>query len=171
MTIQIRKLTQNDADNFYDLRLESLQTSAMSYLSTYDEEKELGKEHYIKNVLSHAKDNNVIFGAFLESKMIGFVGIYQATRAKMSHRSLIWGMYVNPDYRRDGVARALMEAAISHAKNKIKCLTIELCVVEQNIPAKNLFEACGFKAWGVEPMALCVDDKFYNEIHMKLVIM
>lgn len=109
MTFQIRKLTQDDADMFFDLRLESLQNSATSYLSTYDEEKELGKVHYIKE-------------------------------------------------------------AISYAKNKIKCLTIELCVVEENKPAKNLFESCGFKAWGVEPMALCINDKFYNEIHMKLIL-
>lgn len=170
MSIQIRKLISNDADMFFDLRLESLKNSITSYLSTYEEEKELGKEHYIKNVLSHAEQNNVIFGAFSESKMIGCIGIYPATQIKMLHRSLIWGIYVKPEYRHRGIARSLMMEAISHARNKIKCSTIELCVVEQNIAAKNLFESCGFQAWGIEPMALRIDDKFYNEIHMKLII-
>ena len=52
MAIQIRKLTGKDADIFFDLRLESLQNSAENYFSTYEEEKEMGKDHYIKNVLS-----------------------------------------------------------------------------------------------------------------------
>lgn len=170
MSISIRKLISNDADIFFELRLESLKNSVTSYLSTYEEESRLGKDHYVKNVLSHREDDNVIFGAFLASKLIGIVGIYQATRIKMTHRSLIWGMYVKSEYRRNGIGRSLLSEALLHAKNKIKCTTIELSVEANNIPAKSLYESYGFKAWGIEPMAFRVDDKFYDEIHMKLMI-
>lgn len=170
MHTHIRKLTENDADAFFELRLESLRNSVTSYLSTYEEERELGKGHYITHVLSLKDNDNVIFGAFLGMELVGIAGIYPATRSKISHRALIWGMYVKPEYRRDGIGRSLMVEALLHTKNKIKCLAIELSVESKNIPAKALYESFAFKAWGTEPMAFHVDDLFCDEIHMKLII-
>ncbi len=170
MSIQVRKLTEHDAEIFFKLRLESLQDSPSSYLSSYSEEVEMGKEFYIKNIFKNPSDLNVILGAFSGDALIGIIGIYQGTRAKVSHQSVIWGMYINPGLRQKGIGKSLMAEVILHAKSKMSCQLIKISVEENNFPAINLYKSFDFETWGIEPMALKLGEKLHNEIHMMLRI-
>jgi len=47
-------------------------------------------------------------------------------------------------------------------------LQIQLCVNADNVRARNLYLSLGFAAFGREPRALRVGDRFFDEEHMVL---
>ncbi len=167
--IIVRRLLNPDLDQLFDLRLESLKSSPESFLITYEEEKSLGSL-YFKNILDFQGDSNLIFGAFVNNELTGFVGIYKKNLSKVDHRSHIWGTFVKANFRNKGVGKALIQAAIAHAENKMRCSTISLSVISSNVAAKNLYNSFGFKTWGTEPNAYLIDGVFHDELHAVLFI-
>lgn len=57
---------------------------------------------------------------------------------------------VHPEARRQGVGRALMEAAVSHGRRH-RCATITLEVRRSNGAAQALYESLGFRRVGLRP--------------------
>jgi RimJ/RimL family protein N-acetyltransferase len=164
-SIKIRKLKEPDFVAFSQLRLEALQNFPTGFCSSYEEEKASGML-FFKTVLEQNKKENCIFGAFINNKLIGIVGIYQETQLKLKHICNIWGMYVQPTYQKRGIGKALLEVALKHAKDDLNCLLINLSVNSNNKIAIKLYESCGFKVWGTELKAIQIDEKFYDILHL-----
>ena len=83
---------------------------------------------------------------------------------KERHKARLWGMYVREDSRRLGIGKALVSALIDEAPQGIE--QISLAVVEENRSAISLYEALGFRAYGVERHALKVRDRYFDEALM-----
>lgn len=167
--ITIRKLDENDLSSFYNLRLEGLLDSPASFRNSYEEEKAQGMSFY-KSILDRNKMNNNVFGAFVQNEIIGCIGFYQEEKSKIKHKCNIWGLYVKPNYRNQKVGRQLVEATIKHIKERLDCSTINLSVKKDNISAIKLYESFGFKIWGTESRAMCIDGEFYEEMHLSLLL-
>jgi ribosomal protein S18 acetylase RimI-like enzyme len=75
----------------------------------------------------------------------------QETGPKERHKGMVRGVYVQPDARGQGVAGALLEAVIGHARRHVEQLT--LTVVQGNGTAIGLYERHGFRIYGIEPRA------------------
>lgn len=163
----IRRLTKEDLASFFELRLESLQNSPTSFLGSFEEEKGSSFSFYEAQLTNGGVDS-IIFGAFVNTELVGLIGIYRENRIKIKHKSYLWGMYVKPEYRNNGIAKALLFNAINHAQNKMKCTAIHISVEVANIAAKKLYESFGFKEWGKEPKAIYWDEKYFDEYHMML---
>lgn len=168
--IVIQMLEKNDLNRFFDLRLEALQNSPTSFLSSYKDEKGLGPEMYESILNQNEGNDNVIFGAIMQDNFIGIIGIYREQKSKINHKANIWGMYVKPSYRNKGIGKALLEKVLHHARNKMDCSLINISVEETNAAAKNLYESFGFTIWGTEVKAMQVNGVFYSEHHMSLLI-
>jgi ribosomal protein S18 acetylase RimI-like enzyme len=94
-----------------------------------------------------------VLGAF-EPELIGAVGLYRDPHLKASYKVHIWGMYVAPAYRSQGIARGLLDAAIAHAAKLSGVEWIHLGVSSAAPAARRLYESAGFEEWGAEPDAL-----------------
>lgn len=70
--IDIRRLTKNDLNIFFELRLEVLKNFPTAFLSSYDEEKKSSASFY-EDILCQTEEDNLIFGAFISSKLIGSI--------------------------------------------------------------------------------------------------
>jgi ribosomal protein S18 acetylase RimI-like enzyme len=68
---------------------------------------------------------------------MGLLGVRQ-------HRGWIGGMGVIPEYRRQGIARLVMNALLSHAWDS-NLATVQLEVINSNIPAYSLYKSLGFR--------------------------
>lgn len=102
------------------------------------------------------------FGAFQDKHLIGIAGLVVPERIKQRHRGQVVSVYVVPDHRRDGVAAALVDALIVHAR-AAGLLVLTLSVTVGNAAARALYLKAGFQPYGVEPAALAVDGRLLDE--------
>ena len=158
----IRQLTVNDAASFRELRLAGLQEAPEAFGSSYSAEKDHTVEDFAATIT-----RNYLSGAFVVDQLIGVVGFYQSTGEKRSHRGNIWGVYVDPTHRGAGVARALMENVLAHAKGIVS--QVHLSVVTDNEAALGLYKRLGFVSYGIEPRALRIGTRFCDE-HMMVCL-
>lgn len=166
--MEVRRLVSEDLDSYFENRLRALQNSPSAFLTTFVEEKERGSSHFA-NTLAHKGNEKVIFGAVENGTVVGTLGLFQETRPKLTHKAVIWGMYVDADKRKSGVGKRLVELAIQHARDHMRVAGIYLTVESNNFPAKRLYESKGFKIWGTEPKAMAAGESFFDEDHMVLL--
>jgi ribosomal protein S18 acetylase RimI-like enzyme len=88
--------------------------------------------------------------------------------AKQAHKGLLWGMYVRPIARGTGVAKHLIKAILSHARERVKLL--QLAVVSENEAAQRLYRNFGFVEYGHEVHALKQSGRYYDEVLMAVAL-
>lgn len=89
----------------------------------------------------------VFFVAQSESsgRSIGYMGMHH-----ILNECALSNIAVHPDYRRRGIASALMQNALKYAKlNRVSRLTLEVRL--SNTPAISLYRRFGFKCDGIRP--------------------
>lgn len=167
--MEYRRLVHSDLDSYYENRLRAVEAHPTAFLTTVEETRLNGKAHFL-NTLGFAGNERAIFGAILEGKVVGSVGIFQEVRPKWVHKAKLWGMHVDAEYRNRGIGEQIMRLLVRHAKEKLKVVSIGLTVESGNAFAIRLYEQFGFKKWGVEPKAMIIDGKYYDEDHMVLLL-
>lgn len=76
---------------------------------------------------------------------VGFIQLYLVCPSTNALKTTIVNdLYVLPDYRKNGIALKLIEAAVKFAINNRSAL-IQLETVQDNLIAQKLFESVGFK--------------------------
>jgi RimJ/RimL family protein N-acetyltransferase len=162
--ITIRPLCPDDAERFKSLRVLAAETAPASIWPTPDEELARPIEHMQARI--ETTPVQTVFGAFDGEVLAGITGVRREPLLKVSHKATIWGVFVNPAYRGRGIAQALLAAATHHASESWHVVQLMLCVNAENVAAKNLYSSQGFRTFGVEPRAMRVGDRFYDEEHM-----
>lgn len=94
--------------------------------------------------------------------MIGTVALLRSTRDKERHKGNVIAMYVAPEAGGRGVGRALLDELLARAARVDGLRQITLLVTYTNDAARALYTSLGFRAYGREPEALCVDGVFYD---------
>lgn len=145
------------------LRLRAVREHQDAFLVT--EEEELARPIEVVRERLAAPDS-VTLGAWLDDELVGSLGFLRQRRAKIDHKAEIWGMYVVPERRGAGVGRTLLVEAIRRLGTWKNLRQVQLAVTAHNKGALALYEALGFRTWGVEPGAMCVDGAELDEIHM-----
>jgi RimJ/RimL family protein N-acetyltransferase len=160
----IRRLTPIDAEVYMQLRREALEREPYSFGSSPADDRMRSIE-LVREILDDS--SHAVFGASMPG-LVGAVGIQRLTRKKTAHKAELWGLFVRPESRRQGLARQLVEAALDFARAIDGVRQVHLCVTEQAAPAAALYEKVGFVTWGVEPAGLSVDGVDVAERHMIL---
>lgn len=162
--MHIRRLTPADATAFQALRLAALQESPTSFGSSYEEEREFSQS-FIEQRLAARPDRGT-FGAFEGTELVGFIALGRETHRKLEHKALIWGMYVAPKARGNGIGRALVWAALELAHSVPGIRQVNLCVNANNNAAIDLYQLVGFEVFGHERGGMLVDGELHDELHM-----
>ena len=159
--IEIRRLTSADAAAYRDIRLAGLRDSPEAFGSTFERERAQPLAWFCERLR-----NSAVFGAFQSTDLLGIAGFVIREGEKERHKGLLWGMYVRRDSRKAGVGRQLVEAIIDHARAHVE--VIQLSVVSDNEPARQLYACLGFVEYGVEKNSLKQDGRYYDEVLMAL---
>ncbi|MBR1219298.1 GNAT family N-acetyltransferase [Bradyrhizobium sp. U87765 SZCCT0131] len=163
MPAVIRRLVAADAQDYRTIRLAALARDPDAFGSVYDIEVARPLSAFAERLAS-----STVFGAFLGERIVGMAGFKTESGPKDCHKAFVWGLYVRPSARGQGVAAALMAALIAEARLSVEQLT--LAVVEGNAAAIALYRRFGFAAYGVEPRALKTETGYRNEVLMARVL-
>ena len=107
-----------------------------------------------------------VLGAFLGTRLVGVAGVSFELRPKRRHRSSLFGMFVEPDARRRGVASQLVDAALHVAGQREGCLVMQVTLLGPNGAARALYERHGFLIHGVEPLGARLGDRYVDKLYM-----
>lgn len=87
--------------------------------------------------------------------------------ASNRHVLEIHGLAVEPSHQRTGVARALLDAAVTSARGS-GCRKIRLRVLATNEPARGLYASTGFAVEGVLREEFLLEGRYVDDVLMAL---
>jgi RimJ/RimL family protein N-acetyltransferase len=167
--MEVRILTEADAQAFWNIRLRALRDNPESFGASYEEILERGIAGVTQRLRKKdGTSDNVTLGAFDGDTLVGIAGLRREEEIKKRHKAVIWGMYVPQEVRGKGAGKALLEAAIAHARTLPGLEQINLSVVLTSKEARHLFIALGFETYGLERRALKLHDRYFDQELMTL---
>jgi Acetyltransferases len=157
VSYSIRRLGVEDLAAYRAIRHEALANHPEAFVSTA--EAFAAKD---EAEIRQALETLTIFGAVLADGTLGGINAFLRNEgAKERHRGWMLQVYVRPQHRGTGMARALVEHLVEHARHQV--LQIHLGVWSENLPAIRLYEKLGFSIYGTEPRYLFVNGRFVDE--------
>jgi len=163
----IRELTSADADAYVVLRRAALEEAPLAFASSPRDDVASSADA-IRERLQQTP-HGTIFGAF-QPDLVATVGMFRDRYVKSSHKCHVWGMYVAPAVRRQGIGLALLNAMLRHARELGGVSWVYLSVSSASPEAEQLYQRVGFHVWGTEPAALRYDGETVVEHHMALCL-
>ena len=160
---EIRPLTPDDAAAFLAVRLRSLREHPEAYHSTA-EDWDVPVERAAAMLAE-----NVGIGVFEAGRLSGLLLLATSARhrVKLRHKVEIWSVYVAPEARGRGYARALVARALQEARARGYEAAM-LSVNAANPSARAVYEALGFRAYGTEPRAMKLPDgRVFDDVLMQ----
>ncbi len=158
--MSIRLMNAGDASAMRELWLAGLREVPDMFTSSYAEEASQPLDYFAKQIARGAS-----FGCWDGEALGGMVAIWVPDKRQQSrHKAYLGAMYVAPQHRGKGVAKALIEAALEHAKDYAE--QVSLGVSAHNAGAIRLYESLGFTRYALEPRSLKLDGRYIDEVLM-----
>jgi GNAT superfamily N-acetyltransferase len=164
-TATTRLLAASDAEAMAGLRRRGYETDPLAFAGTLESDPTCGADFLRAKLATQTlASGSIVIGAFAP-ELVGLLGVVREEPGKFTHKARLWGFYVEPGARRDGVGRSLFEAGAAMARGwGVEQLTLRVCVACE--AALSAYRRFGFEAFGREPRALKVGSSYFDELHM-----
>jgi ribosomal protein S18 acetylase RimI-like enzyme len=166
----IERLPPSHAAEYRALMLEAYAAHPDAFTSTVAERAALPLAWWEARLSAEPAAKHVVFGASQGGELVGVAGLSFEQREKVRHKATLFGMYVRPRGRGQGIGRQLVLTALGYARERPGVKVVQLTVTEGNVPAERLYESCGFMRFGVEPLAVAAGSGYVAKVHMWRVI-
>lgn len=165
----VRRLTASDAAAYRALMLDAYATHPSAFTSTVQEREGLPLSWWEERLgaVADATEASVVYGAFDDTGVLaGAAGLAFGVRKRERHKATLFGMTVAASARRSGFGRRLVLALLEYARARGDLRLVQLTVTEGNDAAQKLYEDCGFRTFGLEPLAIDFDGELLGKVHM-----
>jgi GNAT superfamily N-acetyltransferase len=140
--VLVRETVAGDWQALRDIRLEALRDALTAFGSTYEREAPRGEADW-RNWISRGGSFLAYLPDLKTPEPAGLIGGYQEDPLTVE----LVSMYVRPRVRGRGVGEALVATVVNWA-GKRNATTVHLWVTKTNVPARALYERCGFALTG-----------------------
>lgn len=165
MSPSVVPLSVEHVAQYRELMLHGYRHAPDAFTSTPEERAAMPASWWARRI-ADPDGMSVAFGAFEDERLVGTAALQFSSRTKARHKAELIGMYVLADWRGRGVGRRLVNAAVEHAEATAGIAVVTLTVTESNAPAIALYQSFGFRAFGVEPMAIRTPAGYKAKVHM-----
>ena len=141
--MKVRQARTTDLEALRELRLRALADAPEAFASTLEKEAAFPDEVWRQRAEGGPELANFI--AHKDGIDVGLAAIFAEPNAPGCMHLV--SMWVDPRCRRQGAARALVDRAVGWAADQ-QAREVILWVVDQNTPARSLYERIGFQPTG-----------------------
>ncbi len=163
----IQVLNQNQWKLFKIIRLEGLKNNPNSFSHSY-QNKILQSDKEWKNKFSSKRDNIIILNKQTNS-VIGMSVIFYSQDNKTKHTASIGSVYINPEFRGQGLANKLIGFTLKKIKENKEIIKVKLTVIESQTAAENLYKKFGFKIIGINKKEIKINNTYLDLINYELI--
>jgi ribosomal protein S18 acetylase RimI-like enzyme len=167
MDVVIREIATKDAAEFWALRFEMLELEPFAYGADLEDHADSSISDQVRK-LGGLTGGDCAVGAWLDSELVGSAILRREPGRKFTHKANVFSVYVKPQARGQGIAKAMMLEVIARARLLPQITQLNIGVMSTQSAARALYESLGFEAWGYEPRALCINGIFADETYMVL---
>jgi len=162
----IRRLEVPNVSAYRELMLEAYALHPDAFTSSVSERAVLPISWWESRLSAEPDTTEIVLGAFDAEDLVGVAGLSFERREKARHKATLFGMYVPSAQRHKGFGRSLVLSALEQARQRRGTRLVQLTVTDGNKVARSLYERCGFVQFGLEPLAVAVEDRFVSKVHM-----
>lgn len=163
----IKAINENQLDDFLKIRRDSLLLDPPAFGA--DPNPQMDREKTRRDLQAKNEENFILF-YYQQQQVAGMLGLMRFTKVKVRHKAYIWGVFVYPQFRGQGIARQLMEEAIARARKIVGLEKINLGASHTSDAALALYEGLGFKAYGRERRAMKWEGEWIDEVLFDLLL-
>lgn len=167
MSFSIRQLNEDDWRQFSEIRLKALRNDPLVFGSNYEKESQFSETDWREYL--RAKEI-AVFMIFADEKPIGMTGVSVFRDDPTNKTAILWGTWLEPDFRGKGLSDLMYKARINWAKNHPGIERIIVSHRASNLASKYANQKHGFvftstheKVWTDG----AVEDEVFYELYIK----
>ncbi len=169
--IMIGNLMPDQWKDYRDIWLEALREAPEAFSASYEEQKRVPDSVWKERFESvYFEKEGVVVFARIGNKPVGFVGAYFETNKKFRHVATIWGAYVKPEYRKQGVAGEMAHELLRKLKTFSYLKKVKTYSITNGHLAVNVYKNFGFEIIGVFKEELFTNGKYYDVYCMEKIL-